>query len=121
MSPSERAARAGLVVEAVADAQLARFKRDPASRGHVMDAGLWRWSRHPNYFGEFCVWWGFFCFALAAGAWWALPGPLLLSWLLLRVSGVPRLERDIGKRRPQYADYVLKTNAFFPARRRKST
>ena len=109
----------GFVFEAAADWQLARFRRDPANADAVMDRGLWRYTRHPNYFGEFCIWWGFYCFAFAAGAWWALPGPVLLSWLLLRVSGVPRLEKDIGKRRPQYADYVLKTNAFFPSRPRK--
>ena len=79
-----------------------------------LDQGLWRYTRHPNYFGEFCIWWGFWCMALSAGAWWSLPGPLLISWLLLRVSGARLLEQDRGNRRPQYADYVLKTNAFFP-------
>jgi steroid 5-alpha reductase family enzyme len=110
---------AGFVFEAGADWQLARFKRDPANAGQVLDRGFWRYTRHPNYFGEFCVWWGFGFFALAAGAWWALAGPLLLSFLLLKVSGVALLERDIGNRRPRYADYVLKTNAFFPGPRRK--
>ena len=110
----------GFLFESFADWQLARFRRDPANVDTVMDRGLWRLTRHPNYFGEACIWWGFWFFALAAGAWWALPGPLVLSWLVLRASRL-RLENDIGKRRPQYADYVLKTNAFFPARRRKST
>jgi steroid 5-alpha reductase family enzyme len=109
----------GFVFEAGGDWQLARFKRDPANRGKVMDRGFWRFTRHPNYFGEFCLWWGFYCFSLAAGAWWTLPGPLCLSFLLLRVSGVTLLEKDIGNRRPQYADYVLKTNAFFPGPPRK--
>jgi steroid 5-alpha reductase family enzyme len=109
----------GFVFEAGGDWQLARFKRDPANARKVMDRGLWRFTRHPNYFGEFCIWWGFYCIALAAGAWWALPGPLLISMLLLRASGVTLLEQDIGNRRPQYADYVLKTNAFFPAPPRK--
>ena len=104
----------GMVFEAVGDRQLSRFKRNPANAGKVMDRGLWRYTRHPNYFGEFCVWWGFYLVALAAGAWWALPGPLLMSVLLLRVSGVALLEKDIGTRRPQYAEYVRKTNAFFP-------
>ncbi len=104
----------GLVFEAGGDWQLARFKRDPANAGKVMDRGLWRYTRHPNYFGDFCVWWGFFAIALAAGAWWSVPGPLLMSYLLLKVSGVRLLERDIGKRRPEYADYVRRTNAFFP-------
>ena len=109
----------GFLFEAVGDWQLARFKKDPANEGKVMDRGLWRYTRHPNYFGELCLWWGFYCFALAAGAWWAVAGPLVISFLLLRVSGVPLLEKDIGKRRPRYADYVLKTNAFFPGPPRK--
>ena len=109
----------GMVFEAGGDWQLARFKRNPANAGKVMDRGLWRHTRHPNYFGEFCIWWGFYLVALSAGAWWTFPGPLLMSYMLLRVSGVTLLEKDIGNRRPQYADYVLKTNAFFPGRPRK--
>jgi steroid 5-alpha reductase family enzyme len=109
----------GFAFEAGGDWQLARFKKLPANEGKVMDQGFWRYTRHPNYFGEFCIWWGFYCFALAAGAWWSVVGPLLISFLLLRVSGVTLLEKDIGKRRPQYADYVLKTNAFFPGPPRK--
>jgi steroid 5-alpha reductase family enzyme len=109
---------AGLLVESFADAQLAAFRDDPDSRGRVLDRGLWRYSRHPNYFGEFCVWWGFYLLALATGAWWALCSPLLMSVLLLRVSGVTLLEKDIGQRRPGYAQYVARTNAFFPGPRR---
>jgi steroid 5-alpha reductase family enzyme len=109
----------GFVFEAGGDWQLARFKKNPRNQGAVMNRGLWRFTRHPNYFGEFCVWWGFWLMALSAGAWWSIPGPLLLTFLLLRVSGIRLLEKDIGKRRPQYADYVLKTNAFFPGPRRK--
>jgi steroid 5-alpha reductase family enzyme len=104
----------GIVWETIGDAQLARFKADAANAGRVMDCGLWRYSRHPNYFGEFCVWWGFFVIALGAGAWWTVLSPLLMSVLLLRVSGVTLLERDIGERRPAYRDYVARTNAFFP-------
>ena len=110
---------AGFVFEAGSDWQLARFRRNPANAGAVLDRGFWRYTRHPNYFGESCTWWGFWLIAASAGAWWALPGPLVLTWLLLRVSGVAWLESDIGNRRPQYADYVLKTNAFFPAPPRK--
>jgi steroid 5-alpha reductase family enzyme len=111
---------AGLLVETIADTQLAAFRDDPDSRGQVLDRGLWRYSRHPNYFGEFCVWWGFYLLALAAGAWWALPSPLLMSVLLMRVSGVTLLEKDIGQRRPGYAQYVARTNAFFPGPRRSA-
>ena len=110
---------AGFAIEATADWQLARFRRNPANAGAVLDRGLWRFTRHPNYFGEFCVWWGFGLMAASAGAWWSAAGPALLTLLLWRVSGVRLLERDIGKRRPQYADYVLKTNAFFPGLPRK--
>jgi len=104
----------GFAFEAGGDWQLSRFKADPANRGKVMDRGLWRWTRHPNYFGDFCVWWGLYAIALSADAWWSIPGPLLMSVLLMRVSGVTLLEKDIGERRPQYADYIRRTNAFFP-------
>lgn len=108
----------GLFFEAVGDWQLARFKADPANAGRVMDRGLWRFTRHPNYFGDFCVWWGLYLIALAGGAWWSIVGPLIMSFLLLRFSGVRLLERDIGERRPAYAEYVRRTNAFFPGPRR---
>ncbi len=108
----------GLAFEALADAQLARFKLDPRNAGRVMDRGLWRHTRHPNYFGEFCVWWGFWLVAVGAGGWWTVFSPLLMSVLLLRVSGVALLEKDIGQRRPEYANYMLRTNAFFPGPRR---
>jgi steroid 5-alpha reductase family enzyme len=104
----------GFGFEAVGDWQLARFKNDSANRGRVMDRGLWRYTRHPNYFGDCCIWWGFYLMALAAGGWWSFPGPLLMSFLLLRVSGVALLEKDIGERRPAYRDYIRRTNAFFP-------
>jgi steroid 5-alpha reductase family enzyme len=108
----------GLVFEAGGDWQLARFKADPNNRSQVMDRGLWRYTRHPNYFGDFCVWWGFYLIAAAAGAWWSLLGPLAMSVLLTRVSGVTLLEKDIGERRPRYAEYIRRTNAFFPGPRR---
>lgn len=104
----------GMLFEVGGDWQLSRFKRDPANRGRVLDTGLWRYTRHPNYFGDCCVWWGLFLIALAAGAWWSMLGPLLMSFLLLKVSGVTLLEKDIGDRRPAYRDYVRRTNAFFP-------
>lgn len=110
----------GTVFETVADAQLARFRRDPASAGQVLDRGLWRFSRHPNYFGEFCVWWGFYLVALGAGAGWSVFSPLLMTLLLLRVSGVALLENDIGERRPSYREYVARTSAFVPLPPRKA-
>jgi steroid 5-alpha reductase family enzyme len=106
----------GLTFEALGDWQLARFKADAANRGRVMSSGLWRYTRHPNYFGDFCVWWGFFLIALSAGGWWAIVSPLLMSVLLLKVSGVALLEQDIAYRRPAYRDYVARTPAFFPGR-----
>ena len=106
----------GIVFETVGDFQLAAFKAQAENRGRVMNAGLWRYTRHPNYFGEFCVWWGFYLIALSAGAWWALVSPLLMSVLLLKVSGVGLLEKDISERRPAYRDYMVRTNAFFPGR-----
>jgi steroid 5-alpha reductase family enzyme len=104
----------GMFFEVVGDHQLARFKADADNRGKVLDKGLWRFTRHPNYFGEFAIWWGYFFFALAAGGWWAIFSPVLMSFLLLRVSGVALLERSISERRPEYVDYVRRTNAFFP-------
>jgi steroid 5-alpha reductase family enzyme len=110
----------GIGFETLADGQLARFKADPANAGRVMDRGLWRHTRHPNYFGEFCVWWGLYLVALGAGGWWTAFSPLLMTVLLLKVSGVALLERDIGDRRPAYRDYAARTNAFFPGPTRES-
>lgn len=107
----------GTFFEAIGDAQMARFKADPASKGQVMDRGLWRYTRHPNYFGEVCVWWGLWLIAMGGaglGAAWTVVSPALMSFLLLKVSGVSMLEGDIGERRPAYRDYILRTNAFFP-------
>mgnify|MGYP003704463635 FL=1 len=104
----------GFGFEALGDWQLSRFLADPAMRGKVMDRGLWRYTRHPNYFGEALLWWGFFCIAAAAGAWWTVFAPLGMTFLLLKVSGVALLEKDIAERRPAYRDYVARTNAFFP-------
>jgi len=110
----------GFVFEAVGDYQLKQFKGNPENKGKVLDTGLWRFTRHPNYFGEFCIWWAFWLFALAAGAWWTVFAPLLISVLLLKVSGVAMLEKTIGERRPKYADYIRRTNSFFPGPRRGS-
>lgn len=108
----------GLVFEAGGDYQLSRFKKKAANRGRVLDTGLWRLTRHPNYFGDFCVWWAYYLFAVSAGGWWSIASPILMSILLLKVSGVAMLEKTITNRRPEYADYVRRTNAFFPGPRR---
>lgn len=104
----------GLFFESVGDFQLGRFKAQPDSKGEVMDRGLWRYTRHPNYFGDFCVWWGIYLVAAAGGAWWAVFSPLLMSALLMRYSGAGLLEKTITRRRPEYEEYARKTNAFFP-------
>jgi steroid 5-alpha reductase family enzyme len=105
----------GLAFETIGDAQLARFRADPANRGQVMDRGLWRYTRHPNYFGDFAVWWGIWLVALTAGGtWWTAIGPIFMSVLLIRVSGKALLERDIGERRPGYAEYMRRTSGFLP-------
>lgn len=105
---------AGLLFEGIGDLQLARFKADPATTGEVMDRGLWRYTRHPNYFGDFLVWWGIWLVAAESGAWWTVIGPVVMSILLVRVSGVAMLERTITERRPAYADYARRTSAFIP-------
>ena len=107
----------GFFFESVGDLQLVRFKRDPANNGKVMDRGLWSLTRHPNYFGDFTVWWGLFMVAFSG--WdvaWTVVGPLVMSLLLLRVSGVTLLEKSLAKRKPAYAEYAARTNAFFPGR-----
>jgi steroid 5-alpha reductase family enzyme len=104
----------GLAFEAVGDAQLSRFLADPGNRGKVMETGLWRYTRHPNYFGDALVWWGLGLVGAASGAWWCLLGPALMTFLLVRVSGVSLLEKDIAGRRPEYVAYVRRTSPFLP-------
>jgi steroid 5-alpha reductase family enzyme len=114
----------GFLFEAIGDAQMAAFKADLGHKGQVMDRGLWRYTRHPNYFGETCFWWGIWLIALAAGgaaAIWTVLSPLLMTVLLLKVSGVALLEKDIGERRPAYRDYIARTNAFFPGPRKEGS
>ena len=107
---------AGFWMEATADRQLAAFKKDPANKGKVMDKGLWAWSRHPNYFGEMLVWWGLFVIVLGAGPLvaWTIVSPLLVTFLLLRVSGVPMLEKGLSETKEGYADYIARTSSFIP-------
>lgn len=109
----------GFIFEALGDLQLSRFRSNPENAGKVLDQGLWRYTRHPNYFGNFTMWWGFFLIALSTGGWWTIISPLLMTFLLLKVSGVALLEKDISGRRPQYQQYIRRTNAFFPGFPRK--
>lgn len=105
----------GIAYEAIADWQLSRFKADPANEGKVMDQGLWAWSRHPNYFGEICTWWGIFLIAAETSLGvWSFIGPAFLTFTLLRWSGVPLLEKGLKASRPGYADYAARTSAVVP-------
>jgi len=105
----------GIAFETVGDWQLVKFKRDPNNTGKVMQSGLWRYTRHPNYFGDACVWWGLFLIA-AETPWgfWSLPGPILLTWTLTKWSGAPTVEGRLHKTRKGYADYAERTSGFFP-------
>jgi steroid 5-alpha reductase family enzyme len=103
----------GFFFEAVSDYQLAAFKSDSRNAGKVMNGGLWRYSRHPNYFGDTVQWWGFYVIAAASGSWWTLFSPVIMTILLLRISGVTLLEKTM-KTRPGYEEYMRATNAFFP-------
>jgi steroid 5-alpha reductase family enzyme len=105
---------AGFVFQALGDAQLARFKRDPANAGRIMDRGLWRWTRHPNYFGEALMWWGIWLLVAGLpGGVWTMIGPVLITWLLVKVSGMAMLERALGER-PGYSEYCMRTSPFIP-------
>ena len=111
----------GIGFEAVGDWQLARFKSDPGNRGRLMTEGLWRYTRHPNYFGDACVWWGLFL--IAGGAWPVLLtvlSPVLMTWLLTSGSGKPLVEAHLSATRPGYADYAARTSAFLPRPPRRS-
>jgi len=103
----------GFLFESVGDAQLMRFKADPNSQGKLFTRGLWKFTRHPNYFGEAVLWWGYFLIALAAGKWWTFFSPVIMTYLLTKVSGVAMLERTM-KQKPGYEDYMRKTSAFLP-------
>jgi steroid 5-alpha reductase family enzyme len=105
----------GIAYEGIADWQLSRFRADPANAGKVMDQGLWAWSRHPNYFGEICTWWGIWLIAAETGLGvWSFIGPAFLTFTLLRWSGVPLLEKGLKSSRPGYGDYAARTSAIIP-------
>jgi len=112
----------GMIFETIGDAQLAAFRRDPANKGKVLRTGLWRYTRHPNYFGEAVLWWGYGLIGLAAaGGWWTIYAPAVMTLLLIKVSGVSLLEQSLIHRKPGYAEYVRSTNAFVPWRPRTAT
>lgn len=105
----------GFLFESIGDQQMATFRKDPANRGQVMNRGLWRYTRHPNYFGDTCVWWGLYLIALDAGApWWTIVGPILLTWTLIKWSGAALLERRLKRSRPGYETYIAQTSSFIP-------
>tara|TARA_R110000850_G_scaffold101071_8_gene209195 strand:+ start:4979 stop:5788 length:810 start_codon:yes stop_codon:yes gene_type:complete len=106
----------GIGFETIGDMQLKAFKADPENKGKVLDSGLWKYTRHPNYFGDFCTWWGIWLAATPAGwpVWVAVIGPLFLSFTLMKWSGAPLLEKSLKRNRPGYVDYIKRTSGFFP-------
>lgn len=106
----------GFFFETVGDWQLAHFKSDPTNQGQVLDTGLWRYTRHPNYFGDACVWWGYFLLASShPDAFWFLFSPIYMTFLLLKISGVAMLEKDqTSKKAGKYEAYKAQTSAFIP-------
>ncbi len=104
----------GFVFEAGGDFQLARFKQNPNNKGKVLNTGFWKFTRHPNYFGDSAVWWAFGIFSLAAGSYWTIIGSIGMTLLIIKVSGVALLEKSLNESKPQYRDYIQKTNSFFP-------
>jgi len=104
----------GFVFEAGGDWQLARFKANPANKGKVLNTGVWRYTRHPNYFGDATQWWAFYLLALSAGGWWTIFSPLIMTTLLLRVSGAALLEKTLKEEKPGYKEYVETTSEFIP-------
>jgi len=103
----------GFFFEAVGDYQLVRFKANPQNRGKVLDTGVWRYTRHPNYFGDAAQWWGYYLIALSGGGWWSIFSPMLMTFLLVRVSGVALLEKSMAVK-PGYREYIERTSPFIP-------
>ena len=104
----------GFFFESAGDAQLARFRANPANKGKLLNTGVWRYTRHPNYFGDAAQWWGFYLIAASAGAFWSIYSPILMTLLLLRVSGVALLEKTLANTKPGYQEYIETTSAFVP-------
>jgi steroid 5-alpha reductase family enzyme len=104
----------GILFEAGGDYQLASFKSNPSNKGKVLDSGFWRYTRHPNYFGDSAVWWGYGLFCISAGSYFPVLGSVLMTLLIIRVSGVALLERSLKETKPEYMQYIERTSAFFP-------
>jgi steroid 5-alpha reductase family enzyme len=104
----------GFIFEAGGDYQLARFKADPSNKGKVLSSGLWQYTRHPNYFGDSAVWWGYGFICLGAGSMWPVLGSVLMTALIIKVSGVALLEKNLVEKKQEYRDYIKRTSAFFP-------
>lgn len=104
----------GFMFEAGGDWQMARFKANPENKGKVLNKGFWKYTRHPNYFGDASVWWAFGLFAISVGGYVAFLSSLLMTFLLVRVSGVTLLEKSLKYKKPEYRDYIRKTSAFLP-------
>ena len=104
----------GFLFEAGGDFQLSRFKKDHKNKGKVLDTGFWKYTRHPNYFGDSVVWWSYAIFSIAAGAYWQVAGSVVMTLLIIKVSGVALLEKTLNNSKPQYQEYIRKTSPFFP-------
>jgi steroid 5-alpha reductase family enzyme len=104
----------GFMFEAGGDYQLKKFKSNPANKGKLLTTGYWSVTRHPNYFGDAAQWWGFYLIAFSAGAWWTIFSPIIMTYLLLKISGVVMLEKTLKETKPGYAEYIARTSAFFP-------
>lgn len=104
----------GFVFEAGGDFQLARFRSNPENKGKVLDSGFWKYTRHPNYFGDSAVWWGYGLLCLGSGSYLPVLGSILMTLLIIKVSGVSLLEKSLTEQKPQYRDYIKRTSTFFP-------
>ncbi len=104
----------GFTFEAGSDFQLSRFKQNPDNKGKVLNTGFWKYSRHPNYFGDSAVWWAYALFSIAAGSYWQIIGSLIMTLLIIKVSGVALLEKTLNNTKPQYREYIQKTSSFLP-------
>ena len=104
----------GFIFEAGGDYQLSRFKNNPQNKGKVLNTGLWKYTRHPNYFGDTVIWWSFGIFSIAAGSYYLFIGSIIMTLIIIKVSGVTMLEKNLRKTKPQYREYIRKTSSFFP-------